>query len=110
MGSAICCPRTESSNASAFSVKTLSITPTTVKKQVYHLFEEYNWVVAYAATFHLDLLIPAFVGIVLCFFGGTFVTLIAAVEACNLIYATKHFSFSQLNYVVIIFNLSYFLI
>ena len=31
--------------------------------------------------YKVDLLLPAFVGIVLCFFGGSFLTLIAAVEA-----------------------------
>ena len=35
----------------------------------------------YAAPYRLDLLLPALIGTVLCFFGGTFVTLIAAVEA-----------------------------
>ena len=34
-----------------------------------------------AAPYRLDLLLPALIGLILCFFGGTFVTIIAAVEA-----------------------------
>jgi hypothetical protein len=39
--------------------------------------QKYGQVVVFLAPYRVDLLIPAFAGFVLCFFGGYYVTLIA---------------------------------
>ena len=45
------------------------------------VYDYWAQVVVLLEPYKVDLLLPAFVGIVLCFFGGSFLTLIAAVEA-----------------------------
>ena len=42
-----------------------------------YISTRYQIASAYLAPHRLDLLIPAFAGLILCFFGGTFMTLIA---------------------------------
>lgn len=38
-----------------------------------------------AEPYHLELLLPSFMGLIMCFFGGSFMTLIAAVEAYRMV-------------------------
>ena len=44
-------------------------------------YDKYKEISVYLAPYRVDLLFPAFVGFILCFFGGTFFSLIAAAEA-----------------------------
>ena len=53
-----------------------------------YLFTAYNAAMKYAVLlepYKLDLLLPGFVGLIMCFFGGRFVTIIAACEAYRMI-------------------------
>eukprot|EP00607_Mallomonas_marina_P003739 CAMPEP_0182427312 /NCGR_PEP_ID=MMETSP1167-20130531/17021_1 /TAXON_ID=2988 /ORGANISM="Mallomonas Sp, Strain CCMP3275" /LENGTH=344 /DNA_ID=CAMNT_0024609451 /DNA_START=100 /DNA_END=1134 /DNA_ORIENTATION=+ len=47
----------------------------------YILYKKYTEISVMMKPYHLDLLTPAFFGLILCFFGGSYLTLIAAVEA-----------------------------
>ena len=44
-------------------------------------YDKYKEISTFLAPYRVDLLLPAFVGFILCFFGGTFFSLIAAAEA-----------------------------
>ena len=55
-----------------------------VEKALPHVVAAYDKVVELkvkAEPYRLELLTPAFIGIIMCFFGGSYMTLIAAVEA-----------------------------
>lgn len=49
-----------------------------------HAYQKFEEVREKAKPYKLELLIPSFIGLIMCFFGGTFLTLIAAVEAYRL--------------------------
>ena len=48
-------------------------------------YDHYTTFMGILTPYHIDLLFPAIIGVILVFFGGTFMTLIAAVEAYRMV-------------------------
>jgi hypothetical protein len=62
---------------------------------LHKLYDLYCYFVKISEPYHLDLLLPGFVGLVMCFFGGSYMTLIAAVEAYRMVGYQSQLKFVQ---------------